>query len=577
MYNMDSDSDALNMTAPLKQRRNTWLKISIIIAITLVLIMGITVLGYYTFLPAKYTLMVAGYSSTVKSYNMFDKNLTQYETMRLEPFINSTIQKEVKMGLSLDKGLFEQAFSEDLFSDDSAEEVINVINNISFKYDYATDYKNKKHTSRLGINYLLNPILTARLSFDDTKFYIGLDELTNKTIVGDIKNLSTLSRFSPDTPPETWEALESINPWLYARFLEEIRIDKKELKNLMFNSSKEIIKSFDDEDMSIKRGVSTEVLDKTVKCQEITISLDEEGQKKLALNIVNILKTDDSFYNLTFANMDKYLDILEESTYMGKIIIQSGIRDKLSKSKYAEYLSELVGKIKASENQSDLEIKMYIDGLDIVKYIVSYKGDSNLDDTLFIVEQRIKGQSFDFKYTAHSEIEGEKAEMVFAIRRDYDASNDLNDIIIKFDATENISDNPIKTSIAFNSDEELKDKREIKHKIDYNGSFERATPNGVEKNTVKLSMDGDKLTNPDNLLTESDYKGIVSMSSPTLSLNDMEIGFYVKTETVYGEEVTIPEPDEIIDIKTATEEDFNRLAEEIIINIGALAQLTGAF
>ncbi|MGI6084713.1 MAG: hypothetical protein ACOYIF_04630 [Acetivibrionales bacterium] len=573
---MESGNDSLDMTAPSKQRKHIWLKIPIIIVATIILIFGIIVLGYHTFLPAKYILMTAGYSSTVKSYKMLDKNLDLYEK-RFEPFVESTIQKETKMGLSLDKSLFGQAISgsllSDLIPDDSSDEIIKAINNISLKYDFATDYKNKKFTSRLSLNYLLNPILTTRLSLDDTRFYIGIDELTNKTLVGDLKDFKTLSKFSPDIPDEGLEALEAMNPWLHVRATEEIRIDRKDLKNLMFNYSKEIVHSIDDNDMTINRGVPTEVLGKTEKCQEITISLDGEGQKKSAMTIVNLLKTDDSFYNLTFANMDKYFSILEESSYIGKLISKSGIRDKLSKAEYMDLLSEMEKIIEASEDPGELKIKIYIDGLDIVKYIVSYKGDADSEDTLFTLEQRIKGQSFDFKYTNGCE----NAKTVFAIKHDYDKANDLNDIVIKFDGAEDISDNPIKFSIAFNSDEEIASKKEIKHKINLDLSLEITTPGGIEKNTAKLSFDGDKLRNADNLITESDYKGTLTMSTPTLSFNNTEIGFYFKTESEYGNEVTIPESDEVIDIKTATEEDFGWLTEEIITNIGALSKLTGAF
>ncbi len=571
MFNIVDEYDPQNNSyPPPHKRKHTGLKILIIIVLTLVMIFGITVLGYYTFLPAKYTLLAAGYSSAIKSYSMFDKNLAQYENKYLNPFLEDTIKKETKMGISADENLLEQ-----FLPAESVEEVIKAINSISLRYDSAFDYKNKKQTMRLGLNYLLNPIITTRFSLNDTKFTIGVDELSKKTIIGDFKSLGSLSRFSPDTPSETWEALESINPWIFARIIEEVKFNRQDVKNLMSDYSKEIIRNIDSSDMTIKRGVSEDVLDKAVKCQEITISLSAENQKKIALNVVDMLKTDDSFYNLTFGNLEKCCKILEESTYMGRILNESRLSDNLSKDKYPEYLSQLEEEIIASEDETDIEIKIYIDGLDIVKYKVTSKSPSDSDDTVIILEQRIKGQSFDYRLSTDSDSEDKAANMVMAIKRDYDASNDLNDIFIKLDIAESILENPFKSSITIDSSEEKSDSREVKHTVDLELKYEQETPDGTDKGAVKLSLDGDKYKNTDNLVTESDYKGKLSMSVPSEGLDNMEIGFYTKTETIYGEEVTIPEPKDSIDIKTATEEDFNRLSEEIISNIGTLTQLTG--
>ena len=569
MFNFENENDVPNVSTPPQKRKRTWLKILIISVLALVIISGATVLGYYTFLPAKYVLMAAGYASTTKSYDLVDKSLTQYENYN-QTLLNTTIQKETKMGLSLDKSFIEQ-----FTPGDEADDIIKAINNTSLKYDFAVDYKNKKFTTSIGLNFLLNPILTARFSFDDTKFSMGVDELTNKTLTGDIKKLSTLSRFSPETPTERLEALEKIDPWASSKLVEEIKFDRRDIKNLMFNYSKVVMDSISDDDMSIKRGVSTDVLDKTVKCQEITLKLDTESQKKIALNILEMLKTDDSFYNLTLANLDTYFKILGESSYMGESLEEFDFRDNLSKEKYLEFLSLMEKEIEQLENMGVLEMKLYVDGLDIVKYIVSYEDTSSVaDDTVLIVEQRINGQSFDYKLTIGTEIDGEIYNSVMSIKRDYDDAKDLNDIFFKLDLLGNSKDQ-LKASISFESDEESKGKDEIKHTIVCNTDFEQPTTN--EKVSIKLTLDGDKLRNSKNLVTESDYKGKLSISVPSEDFDFSEFGFYVKTETVYGEEIIIPEPDEIIDIETATEEDFIKLYEEVYSRIGSLSQLMGAF
>lgn len=552
------------------KKRNTLLKVLFVFAISLTLVCGVAVLGYSTFLPAKQTLMAAGYASNIKSYNYIDKHMSLYEKKYIEPLMNSTIQKAFRAGISLDKSLLEQ-----FLPSDYADEIAGVINNIAFKYDYAFDLNNKKRVDRFGLSYLLNPILTLRMSLDGNKFALSADEFTKKTITGDIKDLGKLSELFPDTPSDYWDTMSNIDPWIMSRVFEEIKIDKKELKNLIFDYSSELISSIDSDNMSIKRGLTTEVLGKNVKCQEITIKLDVELQKKVALNLIKKMQNDDSFYNTTIGNLLKYFDILSENQYYKQAIDETGIMDILSKDNFKKELSKTEDEIEDIEFGEDIKAIIYIDGLDIVKYV--FLSEEAENDTLLTIEQDIKDLSSNSRLTIKSDMGGDSINMVLGIRNNYDKRNDISDFAMELSTERGQNGNTSKFSISIESDEEISNKNEVDHTFSAVIKAEGANFVDMDKATFNINLDGTKTRNTGNQIVESDYKGDFSFHMPTTMPNPIKIGFYAKTDTSYGEEVKIPEYTQVLDIRTATQEDYYQLMLEIENNFYTLLQLAGGF
>jgi len=549
-------------------KRGLIIRLAAVVFIAILSVSGILVLGYHTFFPAKLTLMTASYINNRKLYDTLDKNITLYEEKYNKPLLESTIQKEITAGLNVDKELLSLFLPEG-----SADEIRKHIRNIALKYDHKIDMENKKQSVRIGLNYLLNPILTLRMSLEDKRFAVGIDELTNKTVTGNIKDLGSLSRFLPDTQTsDFWVFLENFDPWQTKEIMEEIRIDRKDLKEVIVGYSRDIFKAIDPEDMTIKRSQATTVLDEEVKCHEITIRLDGKDQRRLASVFLEKLKSNDAFYNLFYGNLNKYLSILIQNPFFKDYFDSGELEDLFSKG---SLLSAFEKELDSIEKNPDATIKIYIDGFDIVKYEVTTHINDDPEPFVITNELRLKGCSFDLRMTAKGNLNG-NGEFKFRITRDYDEHNDLSDLTMKFGLVQDDPDNMLNFSFSIDSKEESAGKNEVGHTIDFTMKAE-SPASLTDDMELKITLDGTKIRNAKKQVIESDYDGDISISIPFMNPDHLSLGFYFKTESIYGEEFEIPEPDEVFDIKTATQEEFDQLIDEITSRLEALQQFLGAF
>lgn len=549
-------------------KRGLIIRLAAVVFIAILSVSGILVLGYHTFFPAKLTLMTASYINNRKLYDTLDKNITLYEEKYIKPLLESTIQKEITAGLNVDKELLSLFLPEG-----SADEIRKHIRNIALKYDHKIDMENKKQSVRIGLNYLLNPILTLRMSLEDKRFAVGIDELTNKTVTGNIKDLGSLSRFLPDTQTsDFWVFLENFDPWQTKEIMEEIRIDRKDLKEVVVGYSRDIFKAIDPEDMTIKRSQATTVLDEEVKCHEITIRLDGKDQRRLASVFLEKLKSNDAFYNLFYGNLNKYLSILIQNPFFKDYFDSGELEDLFSKG---SLLSAFEKELDSIEKNPDATIKIYIDGFDIVKYEVTTHINDDPEPFVITNELRLKGCSFDLRMTAKGNLNG-NGEFKFRITRDYDEHNDLSDLTMKFGLVQDDPDNMLNFSFSIDSKEESAGKNEVGHTIDFTMKAE-SPASLTDDMELKITLDGTKIRNAKKQVIESDYDGDISISIPFMNPDHLSLGFYFKTESIYGEEFEIPEPDEVFDIKTATQEEFDQLIDEITSRLEALQQFLGAF
>lgn len=549
-------------------KRGLIIRLAAVVFIAILSVSGILVLGYHTFFPAKLTLMTASYINNRKLYDTLDKNITLYEEKYIKPLLESTIQKEITAGLNVDKELLSLFLPEG-----SADEIRKHIRNIALKYDHKIDMENKKQSVRIGLNYLLNPILTLRMSLEDKRFAVGIDELTNKTVTGNIKDLGSLSRFLPDTQTsDFWVFLENFDPWQTKEIMEEIRIDRKDLKEVIVGYSRDIFKAIDPEDMTIKRSQATTVLDEEVKCHEITIRLDGKDQRRLASVFLEKLKSNDAFYNLFYGNLNKYLSILIQNPFFKDYFDSGELEDLFSKG---SLLSAFEKELDSIEKNPDATIKIYIDGFDIVKYEVTTHINDDPEPFVITNELRLKGCSFDLRMTAKGNLNG-NGEFKFRITRDYDEHNDLSDLTMKFGLVQDDPDNMLNFSFSIDSKEESAGKNEVGHTIDFTMKAE-SPASLTDDMELKITLDGTKIRNAKKQVIESDYDGDISISIPFMNPDHLSLGFYFKTESIYGEEFEIPEPDEVFDIKTATQEEFDQLIDEITSRLEALQQFLGAF
>ncbi len=571
IYTQPSSSDTPPEPVKKPKKKGVFLKVIAILVLVMVLITGVTVLGYYTFLPAKTTLLAAEYASVLKSYNIFDKNMARYEEKSVKPIYEGSVEKDSELSFSLDAAPLEQLG----LPAETIDLVVESLKNVSIKYGYATDVRGRKGTMHFGLNYQTNPLLSSNFYLNDTKFGLSVPELSQKTIVGDLKNLDKLAEISPDLDPTIIEAYKSMDPWTSTRFYDEIKIDRKNIKTLMVDYSQEIINSIDSDDMSIKRGRKTEVLGKDLSCQEITIKLDQKAQKKIVSNVLSRLKDDDNFYNLFAGNINKAMDILGETEFYQQLFQELGTEGKLSKSDFKKAISEARESLDESDFPEEIIAKVYIKGLDVVKYDFTFDTGTPEEEVKFTIEERTNDLSYEQKYTLFSDIEGESGELSLNLKNDYDKASDTTDFTLKVDANMDMADEVGNMQLLLESKEDPDKKSKVAHTIDVKASFDITSFGSQQKGQITFTVDGTKTRNAKGLVTNSDYKGDLSVEVPDQLPQPISVGFAIKTDTQYGNKVTIPEPTDVLDIAEASQEDYEELANEIYEKIGALTMILG--
>lgn len=556
------------------KKKGVFLKILAVFVLVVALISGVTVLGYYTFLPAKTTLLIAEYASVVKNYNAFDKFITLIDEKSYKPIYENSVKKDSELSLSTDAASLEQ-FG---LPTETTDLIIKGLHNISIKYGYSMDAKNKKETVDLGLSLQNNPLLTANIFMDDTKFGLGVPELFQKTIVGDFKSLDKLAEVFPDIDPVLLESYKNMDPWMSVRIYNEVKIDRKDIKKFMIDYSKELINSVDSDDMSIKRGQSTLVLDKELKCQEVTIKLDQASQKEVVSKILTKLQDDQNTFDLTVGNLNKILDILGENEMYKQMFTEIGIEDAISKEDYKQALVDFEASIDETSLPQELTVKAYIKGLDIVKVDFSFATDSPDNHVAFIIENSSKDLSFDQKYTLSTVTDGNSSNLVVDLKNDYDESSDTSDFNADFNMDMNMPDSVGSVNFVISSTEDPNGKSDVNHTVDSTLSFDITSYEAPEQGEITFKLTGTKSRNDKKLVTASSYTGDIGLSMPDTISNPVNIGFAVNTTTEYGKAVTIPEltEDEILDIAVAEQEDYEELMSEIYEKIGSLAVMLGS-
>lgn len=552
------------------KRKASFLKVLVVILLVVALLSGVTVLSYFTFLPAKYTLLTAGYSSILKNYNNFDNNMEQYDKL-VKQVLDETITSDTNLAFSVDKEVLEKLNA----PPESIEMIEKSLKNVKIFITSALDTKNKKQTASLELNYLNNPLATANVYIDNTKFGFGIPELFEQTITGDLKELGNLYQLIPDIDPSVLEQMQMTDPWSSYRILEDVKIDRKDIKKLMLDYSKEIINSIDDSDMSITRGKSTKVLGKSTSCQEVTIKLDQKAQKKIVENILKKLKNDNNAYNLTIGNIKKILNILGENEQFKQILNSANIEEILSKDKYKEALNTIIDNLDESSFPEKIVVKAYIKGLDIVKYTIDFTtSDIGM---LLSIERKTEEISFENQITLSANSNGEKIDFMLALKKDYDKSSDTSDYLVDLSADVDTSDNKTKMSFKFDSNENAKGKNAVDHKISSSLLVDSATSYEPIKVEMSFNLDGTKTRNSKGMITAAEYKGDIGLSAPSKMPETLKLGFTADTEIEYGKKVEIPQPNKALDLSTATQEDFENIQYEIMEKLGALSSLMGSF
>lgn len=520
-----SEESPLNNKKPKVEKSfpKVFLKVLIVSVLVIAFFSGMAILGYYTFLPAKPTLRIAEYFSVLKNYSLFDRSMAAYEEEYLKPVYEGTVRKDTELSLSADRAFLESG----IIPPETVDLVDELLKKISIDFGYASDVRNKKETVYWGLNYMNNPALAAHLFLNDTRFGLGVPELTQKTVTGDFKDLPRLAEVFPDIPAELLEAYGSLDPWMSVRVYDEIKIGRKDIKRLMMDYSKRIIDSIDPDDMSIRREQAADVMGKEVKCQEITVSLDRSAQYKVIYDVLSRLRNDHNAYNLFCGNLMKLAGIMKKNRMVAQMLQDIDVEEALSKSNYEKYITDAMDSLDETGFPRLFEASIYINGLDVIKYAFRIHGETSADDVSFAIENAGNGKSFGFGSADGAE---------------------------SFHLTVAPGETP-----------ESKDK--IKYTMDITFKTD-----AYEQGRISLGLEGTKTRSSKSLVTSSEYTGDLAIDIPGQFPEPMDIGFTAVTDIGYGDEVIIPDTGtgDVLDIAAATREDYDALMSDIYEKLGLL-------
>jgi len=565
--NIYADYPQTAVEPPKPRKKKRFLKITAIILAVVVLLAGVTVLGYHTFLPAKLTLTYAQRHTLQKAWNYLDQSMTRGEK-KLDYFIDTPVKTDTTISLKLDPELLTAAG----LDKEMAEFVMGYLNNIAFQYVSEVDIANKKQNVNLNLNYMNNPVFTLNAFIDNDRLGLALPQLSERGIVGRFKDIPRLEELYPYIfDSSILETISNINPWLSYDLNREFRIDHKDLKKLQDTYGMFLVNTIDGSDMSIRRGRTTELFGEDIRCQEVTITLDQRAQMELVKSLLDTMAEDDTLYNTVFAKVARLFEIISASNpELAENLPGMDMENFLSKSQIRMLLNSAKRSLNKDMFPEEAIIRAYIQGYDVVKYELEIPGD--LGETfLFTYECLVDDDDFRMRLSFLNDSDYNGVNAHLDIDHKYDKASDTTDLTVGFEIKP--SDDSGYVTVSLKSTEDPDGSNKVKRLIDLSVDFDVGSGEG----NLNISADAIETRNKDGMPANVDGTVDFYLGGDGLPLPkgiSLTLGF----ESDFQYDITVKTPDwasNAIDLGTATIEDLEDYFEEItdtISNLISMAQ-----
>lgn len=560
------------------RKKGVLFKVVAIILLVAILISGITVLGYYTFLPAQSVLTTAQYF-TVQKHNKYVEAVMKRGDTLNKALHEGSVKSESELSILLDKqvliglGVDEQ----------TANLVTDYLKNVSLRINYGADIPNKQITTSLGLLVLKNPAMSMNAFMDKTRMGFSLPELSPTIITGELKDLPRLEEIFPGQfPVGQLEALAELDIWETIKTASENKLSAADAQKLTSTYSTALVKGLESGKMSIKRGRTTQLFDKEITCQEITVKLDHEAQKQVIMTLLDTMMEDETTLNI----YENTLGQIYQEYYQRDMILDGMVRGEtpaeFPKADFKSVIKELKNDLKDLDEAGfpeEITVKVFINGLDVVKYAVSIPVTPGGEEIVITYENLLEGEDCKARLSLSGDVQGRVMEFFIYMRNDYDESSDTEDI--RFECGMNLEMSPessIKASLIFSNTEELQGNGKVKKNINADLNAEKRDP-GIETETMKLSfsLEGDETRNDDGLYTGGDYTGNIEIAVPPLP-QDIKLGFALDNKTAYGEKLDLPDltKEKVLDWGTATQNDFAVYEQELQNKLSLILMMLGS-
>lgn len=291
---------------------------------------------YYVMVEAKHLL---NYDAVTSEY---DKYYEKY----VKPRLNSPYNLNAEISADADiQGLDEQN-----------AKILDILKNIKVTSDNTIDPLNKQSMQYIGINIKGNELIKLNIIRDKNEIKLSIPVLSERYVSADLADLE---------PVYANLGMKGMNGLPKKILLDDqsnkIEFRKEDLQKLSKKYGKLYLDSIPDRNFSLERGAALEIGGLNLKCNKITVKLDEASLKEFLTAFIGALREDQLLYDMTFGNLKKQIG-LSSQLYPNTPGLNLS-EENLSMDKYKELLNQLEKVIKDSLNMPDgLTMTLWTDG-----------------------------------------------------------------------------------------------------------------------------------------------------------------------------------------------------------------------
>lgn len=562
---------------PNKPKKRRFIKVLVASLLILLLLIIVPVLGYFTFFPAKWILVIAGQYTLKEKSEALNALSSRYEQQLLIPYYEETTKTGTRLDFKADADLL-TGLGLDKATADFATQIIN---QLTLRYDNAHDAGNKTRTDVLGISYMNNPIITLDTFVKDKSFGLSLPELTDKRITGQFADFPGLNESLPGVfTEEQLTALSTYNPWLKDEIYQEMKASEFNGDKILYDYLMFAYKSISGKNMSIKNGVEVQVFEEASKYREVTLFLDRSAQAELMDKILKKMETDNQLYDF----FDVYFK------FLNNIVAYSGNMSFLGEdpntplfdlAENKEALTETIQNYRAELSEEDfpetLTLKAYIKGREIALLKLAVPLSPYGDKFELTIADKWEGGIYRNQILINTVNDGAKMDLRMNGEMNFSNAAYPESIRLNMDSLYELNGESMNMSVKFASDEKSAGGSESDHTLSLDVNISGLSASGPDTASVSLLQQGQRTRNSKGYVTTSDYDLDINVSVPNYLPNPLKLTISVESQAAYGETVTVPDTSgqTILDIATATPSDYENLVDEIQSKLGFLSLLLG--
>lgn len=531
----------------------------------LVLLVGVVFAGYHSFMPAKWVFGIAEFFTITSTYDEMDAELDRLEERHLIPLMEQPFSRKAETAISVDEDLLMTVLNVD---SETAAQITEMISSFSIRTEAAADFQNLVSFSDFTVDMQGNPFLGMNVLLTDEVMGLQFPDLSKTRLKMDLTDPATTERLAEITGsyPDPSLQMGMSNPWISKDIYDKVGIDRAELRKLVLDYAWAAYREMPASAMSIEGGMDIDLFDEKTGVREITIDMTPEQTKDLLLALMEKLETDDRFYRLFVANLDRLLEIIGESSPELAAELQT-VRDEITPEQFGDNLKdarEAYGDEPLEKNGDapKIAIKAYVKGYKMVRHAISVVGGDEMPGEMEIGFDRQKsGDNIMNRLYFTSEGEDERYDMKLDWANEFSAAANTQNRSMDFNLTADAYGDVTTVAFALHMLETPNGKNEVTRTVD--GLLRMVDEWRETDVTVNLEGEGpvEKDAKGKTLSSNQDYK--LSMAGPDMPA--FTVNAKIKTENTYGGKLVTP-TDSVppLDVATATDEDLQTYAAEVM-------------